>query len=436
MADPTIKCPQCGHEVPVTRALTQQIEESLREEFKLESRVREEELSASFAEKIELETTKAKEEATEAANRLASQELEDVNEQLAEAKQKEETLRANFDAAVKSELAGLQEKAKLEAEGAVVDKMNRLRKTSTERGRRIKALEGQADELKIREQAVELKETKIDAKIKQAVERAQREAHNQSSKQFASEIRDLKLEHNKVVVDLQHKLTEANVRLDQRSQQLKGEIIENEFERILAKTCPEDEIEPVKKGKRGADIIQRVISPSGHHCGTIIWETKNTKNWAKTWITKLRSDQRRMKADVAVLVSKAMPKDFDSNLGQIQGIWVADYSVVAGLALALRQNLIELYRLLRSAEAKEEMEVLYNYLISKDFRHRVEAMVDAFRGMREDLEKEKASTERSWAKRERQISQVTRNVAGMIGDIQAIMPAFPPIKRLELPPPD
>jgi hypothetical protein len=54
--------------------------------------------------------------------------------------------------------------------------------------------------------------------------------------------------------------------------------------------------------------------------------------------------------------------------------------------------------------------------------------------MRDDLQKEKQFVEKSWAKREKQLEIVQQNVSGMVGDFQGIAPAFPKIKRLELPP--
>ncbi|MBI3682423.1 MAG: DUF2130 domain-containing protein [Acidobacteria bacterium] len=73
--------------------------------------------------------------------------------------------------------------------------------------------------------------------------------------------------------------------------------------------------------------------------------------------------------------------------------------------------------------------------MSTEFRHRVEAIVEAFVTMRDDLHKEKQATEKNWAKREKHLDLVLLNVSGMVGEIQAITPSFPRIKRLELPPP-
>jgi hypothetical protein len=46
----------------------------------------------------------------------------------------------------------------------------------------------------------------------------------------------------------------------------------------------------------------------GHYCGTIIWEAKNTKAWDKGWIDKLKQDKSQSGADIAALVSVALPE--------------------------------------------------------------------------------------------------------------------------------
>jgi hypothetical protein len=239
-----------------------------------------------------------------------------------------------------------------------------------------------------------------------------------------------------MITDLKQELTEVKRRLEQASQQAQGEVIELELEHNLSAAFPDDKIEAIAHGKLGADIIQWVMSPNGQQCGKIVWESKNTRNWSKAWIAKLKSDQRKEKAEIAVLVSSALPKNFKSHFGQMSGVWVSDFTVAIGLATALRLNLIDVARVKMVDRNKpQNMEILYRYLMSTEFRQRVEAIVEAFVAMRNDLHNEKQAAERNWAKREKHLELVLQNVSGMVGDIQAITPAFPNIKRLELPEP-
>ena len=223
--------------------------------------------------------------------------------------------------------------------------------------------------------------------IAREVNAARRKTQQEATAKVEKDYRTRELQHAKMVVDLTRQLNEAKRKLEQSSQQAQGEVIELEIERVLSATFRDDEVEPIAKGKLGADIIHRVFSPNGRYCGTIVWESKNTKNWSQAWLPKLRSDQRRVKADIAVLVSSVLPKDIRGGFGQHPGgTWITDFALVTGLAAALRANLIDVARLRATAERKpERMEVLYRYLMSTEFRQRVEAIVEAFQTMKADL---------------------------------------------------
>lgn len=67
------------------------------------------------------------------------------------------------------------------------------------------------------------------------------------------------------------------------------------------------------------------------------------------------------------------------------------------------------------------MDILYNYLAGTKFRQKVEAIVEAFSGMKEDLDSEKKLIMKQWSKREKQIEKVLINTFGFYGDMQGIM---------------
>jgi hypothetical protein len=69
----------------------------------------------------------------------------------------------------------------------------------------------------------------------------------------------------------------------------------------------------------------------------------------------------------------------------------------------------------------EKMEILYAYLSGIEFRQRVDAIVEAFVTMQDDLQEERRSTERRWAKREKTIQRVITNTSGMYGDLQGLV---------------
>jgi len=256
---------------------------------------------------------------------------------------------------------------------------------------------------------------------------------NELSKKMKEEYQLKEAEYKKQVSDLNKQIEELKRKIEQTSVQLTGEVLELKLEDILKENFPSDSIEPVPKGVSGADILQKVYDRSGRYCGTIVWESKRTKNWSDSWIQKLKDDQREIKADIGVLVTTALPKGV-SDFGYIDGIVVTTYPLAVPIATLLRTQLIELTRIKQSTVARDEkIEILYNYLISPGFRQKVETIVEAFVNMKNDLDQEKRAMERIWAKREKQILRALYGFAGMYGDMQGILGAsLPEIKHLKL----
>jgi len=263
---------------------------------------------------------------------------------------------------------------------------------------------------------------------------AERAKLKEQAKAQADQENRLKIaEKEKVISDLQKKLEEAQRRAEQGSQQTQGEVLELDFERQLCGAFPADEITEISKGIRGADLSQEVKSKTGRSCGTILYENKRTKNWSVGWIAKLKEDMLEKKADIGVIVTEALPPDTDVFCSK-DGIWVTDSKTAIPLAHVLRCLLQEVAIARGHRDgAKEKMEVVYEYLTGNEFRQRVSAVIDAFNAMHSDLQSEKRALTKHWSKREKHINSVIENMAGMVGDVQAISGnALKDIPALEL----
>lgn len=166
--------------------------------------------------------------------------------------------------------------------------------------------------------------------------------------------------------------------------------------------------------------MQRVVSQGGNASGSILWESKRTKNWSDGWLTKLREDQRTAKADIAVLVSQVLPKGVES-FDVIDGVWVTSPRATLPVATVLRHTLIQVNMARQISEGQQtNTEMVYEYLTGPRFRQRVEAIVEAFSSMQADLDKERKVIMKQWAKREEQIERVIGATTGMYGDLQGI----------------
>lgn len=228
------------------------------------------------------------------------------------------------------------------------------------------------------------------------------------------------LEKEQTIAAMQKQIEDLKRRAEQGSQQLQGEVQELELENLLRMKFPFDAIEPVPKGEFGGDVLHRVIGSGGQIGGTLLWEFKRTKNWSDAWLVKLRDDQRAAKAEVAVIVSHTLPKGVET-FELIEGVWVTHPRAALPVAMILRQSLLEIALARQSSEGQQsKTEMVYQYLTGPRFRQRVEAIVEAFSTMQEDLDKERKAIMKQWAKREEQIERVMSATVGMYGDLQGI----------------
>jgi len=393
MNQKTITCPKCGAEIELTKVLFEEIEASIKKHYADELKKVKADAERQLREKdselesiLSVERKKIEEKAKKAAAEFLRVELTDLQEQLKEKKEK------------------LEEAQKLELE---------LRK--------------QQRELKDREHQLELElERKLDKERNKLIK--------DISSEFDEKHRLKDAEKDKQLEDMKRQIDDLKRKAELGSQKLKGEVLELDFETRLKNEFPFDVIEPVASGVRGADVLQTVKTQSGQVCGKILWETKRTQNWSDRWIDKLKADQRSAKAEIAVIVSEVLPKEF-TQFRQIKGIWVSDIPSSLNLALALRLILIQTARERKIQVGKKgKAELLYDYLTGTEFRNRVEAILESFVNLRKDLDREKMAMEKLWSKREKQIEKVLLNLSGMHGDLEGIAgKALPVVKALELP---
>ncbi len=231
------------------------------------------------------------------------------------------------------------------------------------------------------------------------------------------------------------KLGETQRQLERGSQQLQGEVLELILEEELAAAFPHDAVSEVKKGVRGADACHRVVTRSGQEAGTILWEAKRAQKWSAQWPAKLRQDMREAGAEVGVIVTTCFPHDWPDGqpFGLYEDVWVTGAGPAIALATALRTGLLEAFKARVAAANKgEKMEAVYDYLTAPQFAHKLRAVYDAFRKMRDELESERTTMQQRWKRRERQIQLATHQLVAIAGDLQGL--AQQDLPQLELEP--
>lgn len=349
---------------------------------------------------------------------------------------------------VREEVAtSLKENHKKELEEAIKQtKHEALQKLSQDFELQLKTLQKERDEEKDRSskllkqledltdqiRQLRRKDEERELEMKKRLNEEEGKMKEELSKKFIDEHELKDKEKDKKMVDLVKQIELWKAKAQQGSQQAQGEVLELEIEDILTKEFPTDSIEEVKKGQRGADVLQRVIDKKGKDCGIILWESKNAQ-WSNQWIGKLKEDQRQAKAHLAVLVVTDPPEKLETFTYK-DGVWIVIRKMIIPLALALRFDLVRLnYEKLSNVGKNEKMEVLYQYITSMEFPHRIEAIVEAFGELQGEMEREKRWFQTKWARQEKQLRKVIDHTQGMYGDLQGVVgKSLPDIKTLRL----
>ncbi|MGH8470450.1 MAG: DUF2130 domain-containing protein [Gammaproteobacteria bacterium] len=400
MTEPTVTCPNCKTEIKLTESLAAPLIAATRRDY-------EQRLAKKDVDIANRETSlREREEAVAKAK-------ETIDDQVAE-KLLQERAEIAADEAKKARIAlaaELDQKTK---------EITELQEILNQREAKLAEAQNAQAELIRKQRELDDAKRELDLTVEKRVQEGLGATREQARKEAEEQLKFKVMEKEQTIASMQKQIEELKRKAEQGSQQLQGEVQELELESLLAARFPRDMIEPVPKGEHGGDVLHRVIGPLGQVCGTILWECKRTKNWSDGWFGKLREDQRAAKAEIAIIISQVLPKDVEA-FDLIDHVWVAHPRVALPVAATLRQSLVELAMARQAAEGQQtKMEMVYQYLAGPRFRHRVQAIVEAFSCMQEDLDREKKAITKQWAKREEQIDRVMQATVGMYGDLQGI----------------
>ncbi len=405
--DSLITCPHCGQSFRLDEAVLRQHREAIENELREKAAAQQ----TVFA---------AREQA--------------LTIQAAQLEQRQQSVAAEVQRQVEAGRQKLKDTAAREAREQLGVELADLKARADQQKTQLDAT--RAQELEFRKQARALEEQKqtfeleltrkLDAERQKLVEQARTNAAEEQHLRLA--------EKEKIIGDMQAQIATLKQKAEQGSMQLQGDVLEIDLEQRIAAAFPSDLVEAVSTGVRGADLHHTVRTSGAQVCGVLVWEAKRTKNWSRDWPAKLKEDQRNAKADLAVLVTQALP-DGIRGFGLADGVWVCDYASALPLAQVLRQWLVGL-AVARQAETgrMEKTAQLYSYLTGPEFRQQVEGVVEAFKAMREDLEAEKRALQKHWSRREKELDRAIGCTAALYGSVQGIAgsTALPDIAPLAL----
>lgn len=392
-----IKCPNCGNTFPMEEAVSEEYKKELRDQMLAYKKQKDEEISKKEKEYQDQFSKKDQE---------YNQKLQD--EKLKIQQNLEVNLRKTISADFENKLQLLEQYNK--------DSEEKLKQS---RQRELEFLQ--------KEQAFKIKEAELDLnvqrklqeeRIKISDEIRKLEEQKGAAKDTEYQLRVRELEKQ---LDDQKKLAEEMRRkAEQGSMQLQGEVQELALEAMLQAAFPFDIITEVGKGVKGADCIQTVRNNFGQECGKIIYESKRTKDFGGDWIEKLKTDMRSQGADVAVIVTQAMPKDMEG-FGEKNGVWICSFAEVKSFVAIIRDGIIKIYNASKSQQNRgDKMHLLYDYLTSNEFAEQWKAVREGFMSMKLSIQKERDAMEKLWKAREKQLEKVLLNAAHIRGSIEGI----------------
>ena len=401
-ADETIVCPSCNHQFSLDQGITRHTIERYESDYAQSVAAQRKELEASVSREAERRVSK-----------LFTDQVAKLNEDLADVRKAEQQALAQI------EKVQIEVRARAVADFALEKKA--LADELEDKNKQVQTFRENEFALRKQRQQLEEQQANLKLELERQLDEARKVLTEQISNREAERFSYIEAEYKKKIDDAQKANEDLRRKLDQGSQQLQGEVLELELENMLASVFFHDLIEEVKKGQRGADVLQTVRTAAGQTCGKIIWEAKRAENWSDKWLQKLKDDQQSVGADIAVLVTTVMPRGVTDSFCRVGDVWVVNPQVMRPVAETLRVILLEGQRLkLVNTGRNEKMEQLYNYLSSAQFAQRMRTMLDGLEAMRSDLESEKRAMQKIWAKRQMQIERVTGSMTNVVGELQGI----------------
>lgn len=475
-----INCPNCGTEISVEEVLSNRLRDEIKIEYskKIErnNRELEDKLKQIESEKLKIESEKKlmaetienqlnqklKIEKSQIEDKLRKKfieenqdklnylqkEIEEKNAEIAkkkeleiqlmQAKKDNENLKDNIETELREKLniekAELESKLRKKFNDENQDKINYLQKELDEQTQIAKE-----------KRALELELMKTKEESKQVKEKIELELRKQYSDDISKEREKIQIEiqekefmrikeKENIIEQLKKQLNEAQRKAEQGSMQLQGEVQELAIEEFLKANFPFDSISEIKKGERGADVLQTVKNYD-QECGKIYYESKRTKKFNKEWLAKFKEDMIAKGADAGILVTEAMPDDRTNAYLSEEGIWVCTFNDFKTVSQVIRNSILNISKAIETGKNVEsKMGMLYQYLTSNDFKMHIEEIVGGFQELNDQIMRERTAMEKQWTAREKQLKRVLLNTTRLYGSISGIAGnELPEVELLKLP---
>ncbi len=282
-------------------------------------------------------------------------------------------------------LAAETESAKREAERGVkkqlLDAEKRVKNADDRRQREV-------------EQARKEVENRLEKEVARNVRLSARENEAKLEKLQAERERD-KVRYEANSAKLQGQLDDLSRKLEKQSGEQLGSEAELDLFTELRHAFPDDKIERIGRGVKGADIVHEVMDGT-KVVGRIIYESKNTLNWQNGFIAQAKKYQTQYETPHVLIVTRVFPSK-EKGLCVVKEIPVVERRTAVALATVIREGVIEIAKLRLSGKFHDEKsQELFEYIVGDKFCTRFREMAENIASLREQQQKARTWHENAW----------------------------------------
>jgi len=290
-------------------------------------------------------------------------------------------------------------------------------KAQSESVAKIKAAQAEAEKVK-KQQAEEKAKHELDLKqvekkiIKNAEAETEKLKKEIVKKDKAWEIQEKRYEK---------RVDEMKKQMNQRSVELQGEVQEELIQDFLRNSFPEDTVEEIKKGARGADCLFSINYKDKKNLAQIYFESKDHKSFKEEWVDKLLKDMKTKNIGHSILVTTALPKDFNKAKNGYVGrhgnriiIIPDDDTILHAVVSLIRGNLINMYKTKKNLNVSKELTKLWDHITGPSFQIPMRTLYLSINKSHILLEKEKTFWNKHLSNKEKNLTDMKEQFLDVI----------------------
>lgn len=409
------RCPVCGQILP--EAIDERILHARLEKLTASAVARQEQalrrdLEEQYAEVVRQREEQARRQALQGAQAAHRQEVAALRAQAENARRESAALEKRYE----KDLADAERRAQLEAASRMKDHLAKLEEERD--AARRDAQEAQ----RRRDREVERVRRDAEKEVERARTTAARLAARESQARFGSlEAKAAKerARHEADMARCRRQIDDMSRQLEHQTSERLGEEAEFDLWSALKREFPEDRIERVQRGVKGADIIHYIMA-GPEEVGRIVYECKNVSAWQNAFVIRAKQYQAQYSTPYVLIVTGAFPRK-QRGLCVVRGIPIIQPPLAIALAGIIRQAAAAIGQMRATSRGRDiKAQKLFDYIVGDEFQTRFGQVADAVAALKEQQGKEKEWHENAWEKEAKLFEQIDARRREVAARVKAI----------------